>query len=222
MHPDPESGIEGLLKGDSSALVPIGDISEARIGHTFREGVTPDPEGGLPVLQSKDLAESIASDGAGLVRALVPRFDPWLVTTEGDLVFLPRGTRFPALAVMGDLVGALVAAPLYLIRPDRSQADAAYLAALINTPALQAALKAEAKGSYIPQVPAEAIRALRLPLPPLPEQRAIAALAELSREEARIAAALAAHRSVWLHALAVHRDGKGSKRNSRRHANAPG
>lgn len=203
-------------------MVRIGDISEARIGHTFREGVTPDLEFGLPVLQSKDLAESISSGGGGLVRAQVLRFDPGLVTVEGDLVFLPRGTRFPALAVTGDLVGALVAAPLYLIRPDRSQADAAYLAALINTPALQAALKADAKGSYIPQVPAEAIRALRLPLPPLHEQRAIAALAELTREEARIAAALAAHRSVWLHALAVHRDGKGPKRNSRRHVNAPG
>lgn len=203
-------------------MVHIGDISEARIGHTFREGVTPDPEGGIPVLQSKDLAESISAERGGLVRAQVLRFDPWLVTAEGDLIFLPRGTRFPALAVTGGLVGALVAAPLYLIRPDRGQADATYLAALINTPALQAALKAEAKGSYIPQVPAEAIRGLRLPLPPLPEQRAISALAELTREEARIAAALAAHRSVWLHALAVHRDCKGPKRNSRRHANAPG
>lgn len=219
---DPESGIEGALKGDGSVLFHVVDISEVRIGHTFREGVTPDPEGGLPVLQSKDLAESISSEGGGLVRAQVLRFDPWLVTAEGDLLFLPRGTRFPALAVTGGLVGALVAAPLYLIRPDPSKADAAYLAALINTPALQTALRAEAKGSYIPQVPAEAIRALRLPLPPLPEQRAIAALAELSREEARIATALAAHRSVWLHALAVHRDGTSPKRNSRRHANAPG
>lgn len=203
-------------------MIRMNDIAEARIGHTFREGVSPDPEGNLLILQSKDMSEGTLPGNHNLVRATVPRFDLELITKPGDVVFLPRGTRFPALAIRGDLVGALVAAPLYIIRPYHELADADYLAALINAPALQLSLRAQAKGSYIPQVPAEALRELKLPLPPLPEQRAIAAIAELSREEARIAAALAAHRSVWVHALAIAQDTKNPKRNSQEHANAPG
>lgn len=203
-------------------MFPLSDIAEIRIGHTFRQGVTPAEEGGIPVFQSKDLTGEGRDSRPDFVRAEVGRVDGALVTKAGDMVFLPRGTRFPAMAVAESLAGAVVASPLYLIRPDASRADAAYLAVLINTAAVQATLQAEAKGSYIPQVPAEAIRALRLPLPPLSEQRAIAAIADLAREEARLAAALAAQRSVWLHALAVHRDGRAPERNSRRHANASG
>lgn len=203
-------------------MISLGDIAEVRIGHSFRDGVTPDAEGNVVVLQSKDLADATSETAGDPVRVALDRFDAALLVLPGDVVFLARGTRYPAVAVPEMLDGALVAAPLYLIRPDQARADARYLAAIIAAPAIQAKLKAEAKGSYIPQVPADAIRALEIPLPPLPEQRAIAALADLARQEARLAAALAAHRSVWLHALAVQKDGAGSERNSRGHANAPG
>ena len=200
----------------------LGDIAEIRIGHSFRDGVNADPEGDIGVLQSKNVTEEARLAEADLVRAKAFRYEPWLVTMAGDLVFQPRGTRFPAIVVTGELSGALVAAPLYLIRPDHFRADAAYLATLINAPAIQAGLKVEAKGSYIPQIPADAIRALRLPLPPLPEQRAIAALAVLARQEAHLAAEIAAQRSVWLFALACERDAGASRRSSRGQANAPG
>lgn len=203
-------------------MVPLSDIAEARIGHTFRTGVAASPAGSVTVVQSKDMAPDDRAEPDAPVRAEVGRVDQWLFTKVGDVLFQPRGTRFPAMAVPVALLGAVVASPLYLLRPRPDRVDAAYLAAIINTPAVQAALRARAEGSYIPQVSAETIRSLALPLPPLGEQRAIAALASLVREEARIVAALAAQRSVWLHALAVHRQGGGPKRNSRRHANAPG
>lgn len=203
-------------------MICLGDIADVRIGYSFREGVNADPEEGIAILQSKDVAEEARVVGADLVRAQASRYEQWLVTLTGDVVFQPRGARFPAILVTEGLTGALVAAPLYLIRPDHDRADAAYLAALINAPAVQAGLKAEAKGSYIPQVPADAIRALCLPLPPLPEQRAIAALADLARQEAHLAAEIAAQRSVWLFALARERDAGSSRRSSQGQANAPG
>ena len=200
----------------------LGDIAEVRIGHTFRDGVDADPKGDVAVLQSKNVTDEARLAEADLVRAKASRYEPWLVTMAGDLVFQPRGTRFPAILVTEGLSGALVAAPLYLIRPDHIRADAAYLATLINAPAVQSSLKVEAKGSYIPQIPADAIRALRLPLPPLPEQRAIAALAVLARQEAHLAAEIAAQRSVWLFALACERDAGASRRSGRGQANALG
>jgi restriction endonuclease S subunit len=203
-------------------VIPLSDIATIRIGHSFREGVKPDPEGVLAVLQSKDVAEGARIAAADLVRTSLQRFDQSLLAIAGDVALLPRGYRFPAIAVSGEAVGALVAAPLYVIRPNRDRVDADYLAALINTPQVQANLMAGATGSHIAQVQAEVIRDLSLPLPPLPEQRAIAALAMLSREEARLTAAIAAKRSAWLHAVAVHREGVASERNSRGHGNAPG
>ena len=203
-------------------MISLGDIAEVRIGYSFRDGVNADPEEGIAILQSKDMAVEARVAAADLVRAQASRYDQWLVTRAGDVVLQPRGTCFPAILVTEGLTGALVAAPLYLIRPDHDRADAAYLAALINAPAVQAALKAEAKGSYIPQVPADAIRGLCLPLPPLPEQRAIAALAALAWQETRLAAEIAARRSVWLFALACERDVGSSRRSSQGQANAPG
>ena len=203
-------------------MILLGDIAQVRVGHTFRSGLATPPTGGVAVLQSRNVTTLAGGGDTELARTLVPRVDDHLLTASGDVVFLPRGVRFPAILVRPDLASVLVASPLYLVRPDLDRVDGAYLAVLLNTTAIQAELGAHAKGSYIPQVPVEAIRGLCLPLPPLHEQRAIAALAGLVQEEAQLAVALAAQRSVWLHALAVHRQATEPEWNSRRHANAPG
>jgi hypothetical protein len=199
------------------------DISEIRLGHAFRGAVPVDPSGPNRVLQSKDLTGEGFEADAPLVRTTLEKVDQRMRLGAGDVVLQSRGSRFPALAARPELVGAIVAAPLYLIRPLPGVVQPEFVAIMLNGAEVQATLREAATGSYIPQVPVDAIRSIAIPVPSLADQHAIVAIAELAQRERQLAAALAAQRSVWLRAFALQRDKHGPEQdNSRRHANAPG
>jgi len=63
-----------------------------------------------------------------------------------------------------------------LLRPDPEQVDTDYLYYLFTSPRIQAEVQVKAEGSTVPHLNVADVRAFELPpLPPLPEQRAIAA-----------------------------------------------
>jgi hypothetical protein len=203
-------------------MVRLSAVAGIRLGHPFRGAVPVDAIGAERVVQSRDLAEAHGQITGALVRTNLSEPYERVRLRAGDVVLQSRGNRFPAAVVAPDADGAILAAPLYMIRPDCTRAAPTFLVFALNAAPMQARLRASATGSHIPQVPAEAIRALTLPLPPLRDQHALAALSALADEEARLVAALAAHRSARLYAHALKLDEARADRNSRRHANAPG
>ena len=204
-------------------MTRLDGIAEIRLGYAFRGAVPVDAAGTERVIQSRDLAEARGQITGPLTRTnLSEPLDERVRLNKGDVVLPSRGSRFSAAAVAPEAAGAILAAPLYMIRPNRSRAAPSFLVLVLNAAPTQARLRASATGSHIPQVPADAIRALTLPLPPLRDQHALAELGALAEEEARLVAALAAHRSTRLFALALTLDEASADRNSRRHANAPG
>lgn len=202
-------------------MLTLEDISEVRIGHPFRGAVPIEPLGSERIVQSRDLAEGEALQAGELARTDAT-MDERARLVEGDIVLQTRGNRFPAVLIGPATAGAFIVAPLYLVRPDPEKVLPAYLVFILNGGPVQAQLREDATGSHIPQVPATAIRALCLPIPPLADQHAIASCAALAEEEHRLAASLAAHRTAWLNALALAKDQGQAKRKSREHANAPG
>ena len=76
--------------------------------------------------------------------------------------------------------------------------DPGYLAWFINLPATQTALAGRRVSSGIPRLPLAALGSLVVPLPSLGAQRRIAAISDLSREEARMTRALIRLRNTLL------------------------
>jgi hypothetical protein len=197
--------------------VTLSEIAAVRVGLAFRARLDRDPAGTLCVVQARDIMEDGTIDLAGAVTIAEARVKPDHRLRAGDIVVQPKGTAIRAGLVPEPVQVTVAAAPLQIIRPKGDQVRPAFLVVALNMPRTIAALLQQSRGSHIPQVPTDAFRALRLPLPDLDRQAAIAALAESVRTEKRIFDEIVALRSRLLEAVICE-----SARNTQGRANAPG
>jgi hypothetical protein len=136
-----------------------------------------------------------------LRRALVPGSRPTakraVAAKVGDVLLAARGGQ---AVITGDaagegLVGAYPTLDVYLIRPDQTHLDPAYLAAWLSFKPVRSSLQASTTGALIPRIPIGSLKSLSIPLPPLQRQRSIGALFLLAHGEAALLARLAARTS---------------------------
>ncbi|MBI4626917.1 MAG: restriction endonuclease subunit S [Verrucomicrobia bacterium] len=155
-----------------------------------------DPAGTHHLIRIGDLSD----DGALLVSepnlirldgATARRFE----LKSGEVLLAARGTRMTA-AIFDGGRPAVAGGQFLVIRPRAGVLVPAYLRWFLNLPTTQDSLIAEARGSYVRSLSASALSDLELPVPPLPQQRAIAELHELRLHEKRLMEQLAAHRAV--------------------------
>ena len=94
----------------------------------------------------------------------------------GDVVFSKMGARDGAIGVLQqDIARAVVTSEFPVFAPAPDRLDGAFARLALRTGGVLAALGARASGSGRKRVSPEAFADLRVPLPPLPRQRAIAA-----------------------------------------------
>ena len=94
----------------------------------------------------------------------------------GDVVFSKMGARDGAIGVLQqDIPRAVVTSEFPVFAPESDRLDGAFARLALRTGGVLAALGARASGSGRKRVSPEAFADLRVPLPPLPRQRAIAA-----------------------------------------------
>lgn len=195
----------------------ISQVVQIIPGVPFRTRIEGEPGGACAVVQARDLRSDGTVDVEGAVRITVPPVSPKAFLLPGDIVFQPRGTRYSVAQVKATHQPAIAAAPLYILRADTSRLDPDFLLALLQSSAIQAALRQDAVGTYVPQVPRQAIENLRIELPDLPSQIRLADLARLERRETELMDRLRLARGR-LFDLAV----KEIAKKSRKRANAPG
>lgn len=110
---------------------------------------------------------------------------------EGDVLFAIRGERRRAGVVGHDGPAPLVASEHTVVLRPSSGIDARFLAWVLATPGVQRQLDAISRGSHIPFISRFDLATIRIPIPPLPRQRAIVALAELLHREQTLCSRLA-------------------------------
>ena len=94
----------------------------------------------------------------------------------GDIVFSKMGARDGAIGVLQqDIPRAVVTSEFPVFAPESDRLDGAFARLALRTGGVLAALGARTSGSGRKRVSPEAFADLRVPLPPLPRQRAIAA-----------------------------------------------
>lgn len=195
----------------------ISQVVQIIPGVPFRSRIEGEAGGACAVVQARDLRSDGTVDVEGAVRITAPPVSPKGFLQLGDIVFQPRGTRYSVAQVKETHQPAITAAPLYILRADTSRLDPDFLLALLQSPTIQAALRQDAVGTYVPQVPRQAVENLRIELPDLPSQIKLADLARLERRETELMDRLRLARGR-LFDLAV----KEIAKKSRKRANAPG
>lgn len=195
----------------------LADLADITPGLPFRSRIENETQGAFVVVQPRDLKGDGQIDvaGAARVRRLPPPQRGFL--EPGDVVMQPRGTRFSVGQFETADLPAVAAAPLFILRPDRAQVVPEFLVAVLMSPASQTILRQSAVGTYVPQIPRQAIENLAFELPDLSSQMRLVELARLARREIELMDRLRDERGRLFN-LAV----KEAAKKIRRRANASG
>lgn len=188
---------------DAALKTKLGDLAHIRAGHPFRGAVEAVPEGTVAVVQMKDILPGGGVDWSSAVRTeLVGRKEPdWL--SDGDLLFVSRGSRYfavcvdspPAPAVCGPHLFHVTVKARELLMPE-------FLAWVVGQGPVQRQLLQAASGSLQLSVTRQALEALEIPLPSLATQRVVTDLAAAAARERAVLTALIQNRELQLEALA--------------------
>lgn len=157
-------------------------MADVQVGFPFRSRVEHDPQGGVAVIQMKDIDDADLLHAEGAIRVSLPPSKGRHLLREGDVLFRSRG-RTNGAAVVGPGIGpAVLAAPLLLIRP-RGGVHPAYLCWFLNDPVTQQSLAKLARGTAVHMISVEAIKDLDVTVPSIDRQRLIAKIAALANRE---------------------------------------
>lgn len=172
----------------------LSDLASVQVGNTFRTGLEPSAVGDALVFQMRDVTDLEYVDPTGLTQiAFGPVRDTHLLL-PGDLVFRSRGTKVATALVPELPMPALVAAPLFRIRPTSELVHPRYLNWFINNLG-QSHLGSRAEGSDLKMVSIQSVKDLEVTVPSLSRQLEIVELAALAREEARLTESIVQLRS---------------------------
>lgn len=172
-------------------LRKLSEVADLSAGHPFRTSLALEPAGPVRVVS---MAHSIGD--ALTLDTVLPQIDftgdvSRVQLEAGDLLFRPRGVSTQAIYVESVAQPCILAAPLVRIRiKNPKQTYGWYLHWLLNCPAVQRDINAQARGSMIRMVSMESLRNLQIPVPPIRVQREIAEVARLLREERALSEAL--------------------------------
>jgi hypothetical protein len=164
-----------LRGADASRHNPAGTHQLIRIGDVSHDGVLRIGEPNLILLDAETAGRSALQSSEVLVAA--------------------RGSRTTA-AVFDAQCPAVAGGQFLVIRPQVGRLLPIYLRWFLNLPSTQNHLIPQ--GSYMRSVTAATLAELNIPLPPLPQQHAIAALHEMRLHEKHLMESLAARRAVLI------------------------
>lgn len=178
------------------------DLCQIHSGYTARAKLEPVHEGGVPVLQLRNVASDTGAADPGDQRYDLSDVSDHYLVRGGDVVFRSRGEPNTAAAVADALPEpAVVIVPLVIIRPDRERLVPEYLAWAINQPDAQRRLGAEAQGTSLRMVPMTALENLDIAVPDLSAQKRIIELDALARQEGLLLRQLATRREELVSAI---------------------
>ena len=165
------------------------DVARVSSGLTVRERLVAGSSGVLAI-QMADLTASRGADHTSMAR--IPHPHPRYLVSRGDVLLRSRGNATTAWAVPENLAEPAVAIlPLFIIRPSIDIYDPDFLAWWLNQPGAQTHLRRAAQGQSIQMVSKTALESVPLQLPPLAQQRLIAAAANLATREVQLQRRLA-------------------------------
>lgn len=184
-------------------MITLKQVAAIRAGYPFRGSIPNIPEGDAYAVQIRDIRADASVAWDALVRtALEGRRTPdWL--EQGDVLFVSRGGRLVAVCLDQVPVPAVCSQYFYLIRVRRPDLLPEFLAWQMNRGHAQRYLAKGAEGTDQPSIRRAILEDLPVAVPPLPVQRALAALQRDAHAERAALEALIENRNQQIEALAL-------------------
>lgn len=184
--------------------IKIKEFAVVQMGYSFRSRLETSQDGGVSVIQMKDLLDDNTVSCDDLVRIDMDAVKVHHFVQRGDLVFRSRGLVTTSAVLLDEPGKAVVAAPLLRIRvtrPDKVLPE--YLNWYISQRDAQIFLTSRAGGTGQKMISKENIDDLEVALPSLEKQKNIIELGMLSAREQTLLRTLADKRKHYIQAELV-------------------
>lgn len=106
---------------------------------------------------------------------------------EGDVIFVGKGNRLFSWCYHDTGMPTVASSIFFVLRPNTELVYPEYLAAILNAPQSKAAFQQIGSGTNIFSIRKSELGAFQISLPPMEQQKRIAALAELHQQELTLA-----------------------------------
>ncbi|WP_295408816.1 restriction endonuclease subunit S [uncultured Thiocystis sp.] len=167
--------------------IPISEVAAVLPGYALKGSVVPDPDGRYQLIQGKHLIPGEPYHYLDAHRLRIKpahKADRYRVG-PGDVLIASRGTANYAVVIESVPEPTIAPATFYILRPG-PEVDAAYLAWVLEQPIVQAQIAQVRTGAATPILQREDFANVRIPLPPLAEQRRITQTVVLMRRERQL------------------------------------
>lgn len=187
----------------------LNNIATIRNGHTFREKILDVADGGVHVLQIRDLRRQHTElNQTELQAESLPRIR-WEENTKGstkgllsqDSVVLPARGEYYKASVFNGSAKVVASSQLLVLTLKDKNVLPAFLCWTLNQPTAQHYLQNESKGTNISLLSIHSLGLMPIHIPPLATQRKIIALQQLWEHEQQLTRQLLNNRETMLQGM---------------------
>jgi restriction endonuclease S subunit len=182
----------------------IRTLAEIQLGYQLRKKPEAAEAGGILLIQLRDINKdrTALEFSADTVRFNPERGIEKQLLTEGDVLFMAKGSK-PFACTVRNLPGPAVANGMFFIlRPDTQRVAPEYLAwALNRDEAVRALMNASGTGVTMPVIRRSVLEEFTITLPPLEIQQRIGELNRLAEEEQELLKGLAEQKEKLIRAI---------------------
>ena len=181
---------------------PIGEVATIQAGYPFRGSIPEVPEGPVHVVQMRDMSIDAGIEWMQVMKTSYPKGRSNLILAAGDILFLARGDKFIAQALIDVPANTICSPHFFVIRPRKpEELLPEFLAWQINQAHFQRYLDNAAEGSGQLSIRRSILENLIVAVPEIDRQRSILHLADLVRRERLVMSQLMANRQKELQVL---------------------
>jgi hypothetical protein len=168
------------------------NLAMVQSGHPFSKRIEESENGDVAVIQMKDLPNTFQLMSAAPVLINVNEIKERYLLKTDDIIFRSRGQTNTAVILKADFGLVVAAAPLITIRVTSESLLPDYLCWWINQQPAQTHFDRHARGTYGRMISRDALKDLKINVPPLNIQKQIVELALLGEREQDLLTRLAA------------------------------
>jgi restriction endonuclease S subunit len=165
------------------------DIATIRSGFLFRERIKPDASGRYQVVQVGDITSDAGFSNGSLVRISMPDVKRSQILEKGDVLFISRGPRKQAIAIMWPIENTIATSQFFVLRPDE-RVSPEFLAWYINQRPAQRYIEEHSTGTSASLINLGAMKRLPVEAPPVETQARIMKVHQLSLREKELMEAI--------------------------------
>jgi len=182
----------------------ITEVADIQLGYQFRKKIEPVGDGTHWVIQIRDFNESHLLNKEALSRVRIDKPSEQYLIHQGDVLFLSRGHRNWAAAIVDDLKDTVAVSHFFVIKRKNATILPEYLAWYINqSPAQEYLHNIARRGTHMPLVTLSAFKGLTVEVPDMTTQHRIVELSRLMEREKKLLAELQEKRLLLITAISL-------------------